>query len=939
MKKLLGKICILSVCVFLVVINNLSAQTLEDGFKNPPMINRPYVWWPWMGANFSLSGIKKDLEAMKECGIGGATIFNLTSMVRWTCFPTDNVPWPNQTYRSEAYWNALRYACSEAQNLGIELGIHNTPGYSTTGGPWISEERNMKDIRVRRVDVTGGEKPIVMNIAVPDIPPFDGFGVVQKDYMPKFHDIAVIAISNDDVIGEKQIDVTKNMKSNGDFVWKAPVGKWAIYRIGYAATMSTPHPVPDEIMGKTREVDKLNADDNIYHWDQVLIPMQEHIGDYFGKSLRHVLIDSYEAGEQTWSLNFRDDFKKLKGYDPVPYIPYLYVGKDQHLNIDTVKLQRFEWDYNDVISYLFQENGWKIGKEKIASYGLKLQQEPYWGPYSIVAGAALDDLPMGEFWSTGEGEVDVNVPAGARAAAHSVIGAEAYSAQPEVSCWTEDPAMLKKATEGAFIAGINHFCFHQWVLQPFDDKYQPGMTMGWWGSHFSRFQPWFKPGFAFFHYLGRCQYLLQQGQQVIDFLALDAVKDKITDAIATPDFLRDAVIVKEGHIILSSGRIYKDMEFDTSKGMLPQVIDKVAFLLSKGAVIVAKKPVQSPSMSNYPQCDEYVKNKANQLWEKYENVQIFSTRAEAVKTLHLEPDYIAVAGTPNVLHRHTGDTEIYLITNMTAKAQEMKVSLRCYGLLPELWNAEKATIDIVPNWYYQNHRTVVSISLQPYQSRFVILRKKSTIVDEKLGKTALPIYKKCNSLALSDNWNIYFKPKLDKAFDYQMNHLIDFSNSTDKRIKYFAGTAIYKKVITLSKKELKGIAKIWLELGEMNDIATLEINDIQADTLWYEPYRPEITKYLHKGKNTITLSVSVNWPNKLIGDEQYPADFELGVADENPLRGRNLQKYPDWFLNNKPRPEQHRKTFTTWHYYTKDSSLQKAGLVGPVKIEFYKIVK
>ena len=46
--------------------------------------------------------------------------------------------------------------------------------------------------------------------------------------------------------------------------------------------------------------------------------MQEHIGDYFGKSLRHVLIDSYEAGEQTWSLNFRDDFKKLKGYDPVP---------------------------------------------------------------------------------------------------------------------------------------------------------------------------------------------------------------------------------------------------------------------------------------------------------------------------------------------------------------------------------------------------------------------------------------------------------------------------------------------------------------------------------------------------------------------------------------------------------------------------------------------
>ena len=40
-------------------------------FQNPPLQYRPYVWWHWMGSNFSKEGITKDLEAMKDAGIGG----------------------------------------------------------------------------------------------------------------------------------------------------------------------------------------------------------------------------------------------------------------------------------------------------------------------------------------------------------------------------------------------------------------------------------------------------------------------------------------------------------------------------------------------------------------------------------------------------------------------------------------------------------------------------------------------------------------------------------------------------------------------------------------------------------------------------------------------------------------------------------------------------
>jgi hypothetical protein len=87
---------------------------------------------------------------MKASGIGGATIFNITSAVQESHKPTLNNPWPDQTYRSPKYWEAIRHAAAEAQRLGLEIGLHNTVGYSTTGGPWIDEEKNMQHLGQKR---------------------------------------------------------------------------------------------------------------------------------------------------------------------------------------------------------------------------------------------------------------------------------------------------------------------------------------------------------------------------------------------------------------------------------------------------------------------------------------------------------------------------------------------------------------------------------------------------------------------------------------------------------------------------------------------------------------------------------------------------------------------------------------------------------------------
>lgn len=75
-------------------INQPQKDSLESRFIYPPTFSCPYVWWHWMGSNYSKEGITKDFVAMKETGIGTATIFNIASSVQETHVPILNNPWP-----------------------------------------------------------------------------------------------------------------------------------------------------------------------------------------------------------------------------------------------------------------------------------------------------------------------------------------------------------------------------------------------------------------------------------------------------------------------------------------------------------------------------------------------------------------------------------------------------------------------------------------------------------------------------------------------------------------------------------------------------------------------------------------------------------------------------------------------------------------------------
>ena len=114
----------------------------------PSLDPRPYVWWHWTGTAVTKEGIIRDLDAMLDAGIGGATIFQVArgpcSEVLAEGYEDDTNP--GLVFGNDAWCDMVAFAAAEAKKRGLEIGMHNCPGYTVSGGPWITPETAMKKL-------------------------------------------------------------------------------------------------------------------------------------------------------------------------------------------------------------------------------------------------------------------------------------------------------------------------------------------------------------------------------------------------------------------------------------------------------------------------------------------------------------------------------------------------------------------------------------------------------------------------------------------------------------------------------------------------------------------------------------------------------------------------------------------------------------------------
>lgn len=141
-------VSILVECTTSKKLQESNFEKIKFGFISPSDDNTLWCYWYWIGDDISKEGITKDLEAMKEAGIGGALIGNINPEEK-----DGKVP-----MLSEAWWEHMVHAVNEGKRIGVDIGAFNCPGWSQSGGPWVKPEMAMRYMTYSEVKVKGGRK-------------------------------------------------------------------------------------------------------------------------------------------------------------------------------------------------------------------------------------------------------------------------------------------------------------------------------------------------------------------------------------------------------------------------------------------------------------------------------------------------------------------------------------------------------------------------------------------------------------------------------------------------------------------------------------------------------------------------------------------------------------------------------------------------------------
>jgi hypothetical protein len=157
--------------------------------------------------------------------------------------------------------------------------------------------------------------------------------------------------------------------------------------------------------------------------------------------------------------------------------------------------------------------------------------------------------------------------------------------------------------------------------------------------------------------------------------------------------------------------------------------------------------------------------------------------------------------------------------------------------------------------------------------------------------------------------------------------LISLHRHSDPGVKFFSGHATYARTVDVPAAFLGDGKRVVLDLGRVEVVAQVRVNEQAAALLWKEPFRADITGLVRPGANQLEVTVTNLWANRLIGDEQLPPENEYRTDGEH-----GILRLPEWYTQGKPKPAGGRLTFTTWKFYSEDEPLLESGLLGPVRL-------
>lgn len=877
-------------------------SALRAGFPQPPSDARPWVHWFWWSNVLSREEIARELQEMAEAGFGTAEI-RIATANGWP--PSRALPWMDPAslerighrkfeYLSPTWVEMLEFTCATAERLGLRLAINLGQGWPP-GGPWITDEHRSRLLVWQSEEIEGGH-------------------TIERAELP----------DNTTVVAWRMAEAGKNVEPSsyrelGRYVrsragertlhWAAPAGRWLV---GIFTVL--PGGLCDK--GEGPEADPASREATLFHLEHMFSRLDPRIGRFYGTTLIDAASDSWEyepprSGQtgRNWSRTIPGAFARLAGYELQPrWHALLGYGPDA---------ERVRHDLEDVERRLVRDNCLEIITKFLNARGLGYRAQLY--------GRGLHRDLLEAYLTVDTPEVEQGVycvPEAiwvARTTGKPIVSAESFThlsmkmgtvRRPHGE-WETNPAHLRGAANELFAQGVNRIQLHSFSYSP------PGLPYPGWRMyaeiHLNRNSPWWHHIRPLTAWLARNHWVQQAGCPVADALVYPIASDPPDGPFRLQSDRQpvSALNAVDGANrftlpLIQAARAAGNYEVnDIVLTAAPTVVSEVENLLSlieAGVVLhcAQSRPDTWPVLQG---------NAAVELRRRIDSLVAAGRVREArsggwraaldsVRSVRWSPSKSDL----NYHRRRVAGAELYFVANLGDDFNG-EISFAHSGKSVEIWNADTGSISPAAQYAERDGRTHLRLALRHAESALVTFSAKDAnppvrvvkadggsfdVTDEgklqgrfdragryevtlstgitRVIEVALP-----PPFELSGPWTLSVSAAQalspQNPVTLKLERLVSWRQLPE--LRRYAGSATYGTEFELPTEMFRPDFGLTLDLGEVYELARVELNGYKVGTAWYPPHRLDVTAALRPGRNTLRLEVPNQMKNNFERTDGY----------------------------------------------------------------------
>ena len=935
---------------------------LKEVWSKPLRTHKPHTRWWWPGNALSKTDITRQLAEMAGQGMGGVEI-----MSPWKMYEKGNVE-----YLTPEFLGLVKHAVAEAKRHDMEVALNFGPGWGF-GGDWVAKEDQSKVMCMASQELTGGS-----HFSGP-LPRPDLKGVRSEKATGPREPGRIVAVVAGRVTGKNELDeaslvnltATPHPTAETPLDWQVPPGQWRlmVFWLEFSeqecsAQNFTPMPMV---------IDHLSKGAVERYCEHLGGAFEKTMGAEFGKTVDSFFCDSFEfwplRNALLWSTDTLEGFTKHAGYDLTKYLPALWY--------DIGPLTpRIRYDLGKYLSQLALDAFFKPFNQWCDDHHLQARIQPHYRfNEELVQGAGATARPETEVTTARfEPVADPRkaTASGARFYGREIVSAEAYTFIHPLRYRT-NLQDLKIATDSFLRDGITQIYNHGYFGSP-EAHVAPSRDFPW-ANRIDHWAVWWPHYHHLAEYVSRCCALLRQGRLVADVLiyspqatawseravwgstrrvmpygnlAKTLVANGYDFDIVNDDLLRNNARFQGGRLEIND-QSYRMLVLPRATVVPIETMRAIRDFAQAGGTVMAldEMPKAAAGLKDAEKNDRELEEITDYLFStdpanrhggvflsdyKLDRKPFSPERQPVAPTPPLNPtqqqllavlgnltppDFAPLDGTQSdgltFIHKQVDAVDVYFVTNLQPKRVATDVSFRVSGKIPQRWNALTGAMQDITGYRLLADSTVLKIELEAWESAFFVFQPDSPSKESpKLVELGKPLPE---PLLVSGSWKMKLEGHGFETFETTCDSLTSWTDQP--RTRHFSGTGRYEISFDVPADKLTEKSLVWLDLGQVGNLAEVELNGQPVGVAWMEPHRLDVTQALRAGKNQLVVRVSnalINYVSGLKQPTEVPIELQarLGKA--------NREAYPEGDAARQEMAE---------------TDLPVSGLLGPVQLVWH----